>query len=83
VTWHQELQISAQNQAEIGLGSSKSANANFHTWMQANGKLDGVTPETKSKKVMLANRTKLMPDPLHAADGGMSSASLWQGEFSL
>ena len=31
----------------VGLGSSKSANANLHTWMQADGKPDGaMTPFT-------------------------------------
>jgi hypothetical protein len=31
----------------VGLGSSMSANAKLHTWMRANGKLDGVDAETK------------------------------------
>ena len=44
----------------VGLGSSKSANAKLHTWMQANGKPDGATPETKSKKdhARKTNQTK-------------------------
>lgn len=41
--------------ARVGLGSSKSANAKLHTWMQANGKPDGASAETKNQK---SNATK-------------------------
>ena len=34
----------------VGLGSSKSANANLHTWMQANGKSDRAVAESKNQK---------------------------------
>ncbi len=34
----------------VGLGSSKSANAKLRTWMQTNGKPDGVSKKTKSQK---------------------------------
>ena len=36
--------------ARVGLGSSKSANAKLHAWMQANGKLAGGDAETKLPK---------------------------------
>ena len=34
----------------VGLGSSKSANSNLHTWMQANGKSDRAVAESKNQK---------------------------------
>jgi len=34
----------------VGLGSSKSANAKLHTWMNAGGKPDGTSAETKNEK---------------------------------
>jgi REP element-mobilizing transposase RayT len=44
----------------VGLGSSKSANAKLHTWMQANGKPDRADVESKNKKnhAKKPNRTK-------------------------
>jgi hypothetical protein len=44
----------------VGLGSSKSANAKLHAWMQTNGKPDGVTKKTKSQKehAKKTNQTK-------------------------
>ena len=44
----------------VGLGSSKSANPKLHTWMQANGKPDGVDAATKSQKehAKKTNQTK-------------------------
>jgi DNA mismatch endonuclease Vsr len=46
--------------ARVGLGSSKSANAKLHTWMQANGKPDGASAETKNQKsnAQKTNQTK-------------------------
>ena len=43
-----------------GIGEFKSANAKLHTWMQTNGKPDGVTTETKSQKehARKTNQTK-------------------------
>ena len=44
----------------VGLGSSKSANAKLHTWMQADGKPEGADAETKNQKnhAKKTNRTK-------------------------
>ena len=43
----------------VGLGSSKSANAKLHTWMQANGKPDRADASKKQKNhAKKKNRTK-------------------------
>jgi len=47
----------------VGLGSSKSANAKLHTWMQANGKPDRADAESKPAKIIPRKRTELRPDP--------------------
>ncbi len=47
----------------VGLGSSKSANAKLHAWMQANGKPDGVDALQLTEKQMPRKQPKLWPDP--------------------
>jgi hypothetical protein len=44
----------------VGLGSSKSANAKLHTWMQADGKPEAADAETKNQKnhAKKTNQTK-------------------------
>jgi hypothetical protein len=44
----------------VGLGSSKSANAKLHTWMQANGKPTAADTKTEKQKnhAKKTNRTK-------------------------
>jgi len=58
-----ESMLSLQSiMTRVASGSSKSANAKLHTWMQANGKVDGV----HGKKIMPTKRTKLKPDQFSA-----------------
>jgi hypothetical protein len=47
----------------VGLGSSKSANAKLHNWMQAHGKTDAATAENRKEKIMPGKRTELRPGP--------------------
>jgi hypothetical protein len=52
--------------SRVGLGSSKSANAKLHHWMQANGKTDAATAENRKKKIMPRKRTE--PNRSHALE---------------
>jgi len=59
----------------IGLGSSKSANAKLHTWMQANGKPDRADASKKQKNhAKKKNRTKACPLPRKRCVGGNALA---------
>jgi REP element-mobilizing transposase RayT len=44
----------------VGLGSSKSANAKLHTWMQADGKPHEANAETKNQKTRAKKTTQTM-----------------------